>query len=130
MTPPMHRRVRSLLVDAGLADGYKVQMLTWSDTGKKADRFMVFRPSGGGNIDPTVSSEYYVVVDVVSAFISEAEATKLEADVQSIIDYVRMMPQPHDCIGYISNLGGIPSPVTTTEGRIVYRLQFATVFGD
>ncbi|WP_430522089.1 phage tail termination protein, partial [Klebsiella pneumoniae] len=35
----------------------------------------------------------------------------------------------HTCLGQISNMGGIPSPVITAEGRMVWRLQFACLFG-
>ncbi|VTT34740.1 Uncharacterised protein [Klebsiella pneumoniae] len=47
MNPPMHKRVRNIFVDAGLTVGYTVQSLTWTDTGKLTERFIVFRPNGG-----------------------------------------------------------------------------------
>ncbi|WP_445012405.1 phage tail termination protein, partial [Enterobacter hormaechei] len=47
MTTPMYKRVRNVLVDAGLTTGYIIQSLSWVDSGKLTDRFIVFRPNGG-----------------------------------------------------------------------------------
>lgn len=60
---------------------------------------------------------------------SAGDYAKSEADVQAIIDYVKQNPMTNPCLGQISNLGGIPSPVMTEEGRMVWRLQFASLFG-
>lgn len=54
---------------------------------------------------------------------------KAEADVEAIIEYVKANPMTNRFLGQISNMGGIPSPVMTTEGRMVWRLQFACLFG-
>ncbi|WP_438821221.1 phage tail termination protein, partial [Enterobacter hormaechei] len=35
-----------------------------------------------------------------------------------------------ECVGYIQNMGAIPAPVLTEEGRIVFRLQFACTYGE
>ena len=49
---------------------------------------------------------------------------------QSIIDFVQANPHADDCVGKIENMGAIPTPVYTDEGRLVFRLQFACIFGD
>lgn len=128
MNPPMHKRVRNFLVDAGLTSGYTVQSLTWTDTGKLAERFIVFRPNGGTAVDRDMAADYYVLVDVITGK-SAGDYAKSEADVQAIIDYVKQNPMTNPCLGQISNLGGISSPVMTEEGRMVWRLQFACLFG-
>lgn len=129
MNPPMHKRVRNLFADAGLSDGFKVQLLMWRDSGKSTDSFIVFRPNGGTQIDRDMGSEYYVLVDVISgADVSFYEST--DTAVQRIIEYVQQNPISDSCVGQILNMGGIPSPVTTTEGRLVYRLQFRCVYGE
>lgn len=128
MNHPMHKRVRNFLVDAGLTDGYTVQSLAWNDTGKLADRFIVFRPNGGTAVDRDMAADYYVLVDVITGK-STGDYAKSETDVQAIIDYVKQNPMTNPCLGQISNMGGIPSPVMTTEGRMVWRLQFACLFG-
>ncbi|HGM7115499.1 TPA: hypothetical protein ACKQEX_004341 [Serratia marcescens] len=127
MTPPMHRRVRDYFVDAGLTTGFIPQMLRWRDTKDLSDQFMVFRPNGGSPIRNELGSEYYILVDVIGA---DKEDEAADNAVQSIINHIQANPMPNDCIGHIENFGGIPSPVSTTEGRLVYRLQFACLYGE
>ena len=129
MTPPMHRRVRNLFVEVGLTATYTIQSLVWTDSGDLADRFIVFRPNGGSNIDRDIGAEYYVLVDIITAR-NAGDAAKSEADVQAIIDYIQRNPLPDPCVGQITNMGGIPSPMQTTEGRLVWRLQFACTYGE
>ncbi|CAI0817011.1 Uncharacterised protein [Serratia entomophila] len=127
MTPAMHRRVRDYFVDAGLTTGFITQMLRWRDTGKDVDKFLVFRPNSGSAIRNDLGSEYLVMVDVVGAINEDEEADNAT---QAIIGHIQANPMPNDCIGHIENVGGIPSPVSTTEGRLVYRLQFACLYGE
>lgn len=128
MNPPMYKRVRDVLVDAGIITGYIIQSLSWVDSGKLADRFIVFRPNGGTAIDRDMAADYYVLVDVIAGT-ANGDKAKAEADVEAIIEYVKANPMKNRCLGQISNMGGIPSPVMTTEGRMVWRLQFACLFG-
>ncbi|CAI0725086.1 phage tail termination protein [Serratia grimesii] len=127
MTPAMHRRVRDYFVDAGLTTGFITQMLRWRDTGNDIDKFIVFRPNGGSAIRNDLGSEYLVMVDVVGAINEDEDADNAA---QAIISHIQANPMPNDCIGHIENVGGIPSPVSTTEGRLVYRLQFACLYGE
>ncbi|MBH2762353.1 hypothetical protein I5Q24_07995 [Serratia marcescens] len=127
MTPAMHRRVRDYFVDAGLTSGFTAQMLRWRDTGKGEDKFIVFRPNGGSPVRNDLASEYLVLVDVIGA---EGEDEEVDNAVQAIISHIQNNPMPNDCIGHIENVGGIPPPVSTTEGRLVYRLQFACLYGE
>lgn len=127
MTPPMHTRVRNYLSDAGLTDGFKTQLLVWNDTGTATDKYLVFRPNGGSAVQNQLGAEYYVLVDVIGAKGGNAAVDEI---VQAIISYVQQNPMSDNCIGYLQNLGGIPAPVLTTEGRLVYRLQFVATHGD
>ncbi|KAB8312925.1 hypothetical protein EH228_04395 [Erwinia endophytica] len=127
MTPMMHERVRDLFVDAGLCDGFVVQTLYWKDAGKKLDKFIVFRPNGGTAIRDDLSSEYHILVDVVGAVDNNKD---VDVAVNNIVEYVQKWPLPNDCVGFIENMGSIPAPVLTSEGRLVYRLQFAVTFGE
>ncbi|EPT6909847.1 phage tail termination protein [Cronobacter sakazakii] len=127
MNPPMHTRVRDYFVDAGLAAGFTTQLLIWNDTGNMSERFMVFRPNGGSSIRNELGAEYYVLVDVIGA---KGGNGSVDAAVQSIIDVIQRNPMPNDCIGHIENVGGIPAPALTTEGRLVYRLLFAVLYGE
>ncbi|WP_105629745.1 hypothetical protein [Cronobacter malonaticus] len=127
MNPPMHTRLRDYFVGAGLTAGFTTQLLIWNDTGNMSERFMVFRPNGGSSIRNELGSEYYVLVDVIGA---KGGNGAVDAAVQSIIDVIQRNPMPNDCIGHIENVGGIPAPVPTTEGRLVYRLLFAILYGE
>lgn len=129
MTPSMHKRVRDLFVDAGLTTDYLVQMLKWTDTGKLTDAFIVFRPSGGTDIDEKLSSDYYVSVDIISAK-NTGSYEKSDNDVQIIIEYIKQNPLSNLCVGQITNVGGVPSPVMTTEERMVWRLLFSCRYGE
>lgn len=129
MNPPMHQRVKNLLVGAGLAAGYTVQSLMWNDTGDLKQRFIVFRPNGGTAVDRDIGSDHYVLVDLITGK-SSGDYAKSETDVQAIIDYVQQNPISDPCVGQITNMGGIPSPILTTEGRMVWRLQFACSYGE
>lgn len=129
MTPPMHRRVRDLISGAGLTTGYTIQMLRWNDTSNLSERFIVFRPNGGSDIDRDKGAEFYILVDVITGK-SAGDYEKSESDVQAIIEYVRNNPLSDPCVGQIKNMGGIPTPVETTEGRLVWRLQFACLYGE
>lgn len=129
MNPPMHQRVKNLLVSAGLAAGYTVQSLMWNDTGDLKQRFIVFRPNGGTAVDRDIGSDHYVLVDLITGK-SSGDYAKSETDVQAIIDYVQQNPISDPCVGQITNMGGIPSPIPTTEGRMVWRLQFACSYGE
>ncbi|MCU2335863.1 hypothetical protein N8Q16_06035 [Enterobacter hormaechei subsp. steigerwaltii] len=127
MTPMMHERVRNMFGDAGLTDGFTVQKLLYDDPGDSSTAVMVFRPNGGSAIRNALGSDYYVLVDVVGAKDKRGEALSA---VQRIVDYVQANPISDSCVGHIENMGGIPPPVLTEEGRIVFRLQFACLYGE
>ncbi|CAM7887936.1 phage tail termination protein [Enterobacter hormaechei subsp. xiangfangensis] len=127
MTPMMYERVRNLFVNAGLTAGFTVQQLMYDDPGDLSKAVMVFRPNGGANIRHELGSEYHVLVDVIGA--KDKRKAALDA-VQRIVDYVQDNPISDSCVGHIENMGGIPPPVLTEEGRIVFRLQFACLYGE
>ena len=113
--------------DAGLTTGFTVQQLMYDDPGDLSKAIMVFRPNGGSNIRTDLGSEYHVLVDVVGAKDKRKDALNA---VQRIVDYVQANPMADDCVGYIQNIGALPAPVLTEEGRIVFRLQFACTYGE
>ena len=127
MTPMMYERVRNMFVNAGLTAGFTVQQLMYDDPKDLSKAIMVFRPNGGANIRNQLGSEYHVLVDVIGA--KDKRKAALDA-VQRIVDYVQDNPISDSCVGHIENMGGIPPPVLTEEGRIVFRLQFACLYGE
>ncbi|WGL99162.1 hypothetical protein QE177_04580 [Arsenophonus sp. aPb] len=132
MTPPMYKRVSNLFIDAGLTEGFIVQYLLWTDDPNdrgKAKSYLVFRPGGGTNIDKDIGSDYFVMVDVISAKGQHAYKNADEA-VNRMIDYIKDHPLDDKCVGQITNFGGIPSPILTEEGRLVFRLMFSCLYGE
>lgn len=127
MTPMMHERVRNMFGDAGLTAGFTVQKLMYDDPEDLTQAVMVFRPNGGSNIRHDLGSEHHVLVDVIGAKDKRGDAANA---VQRIVDYVQANPMADECVGYIQNMGAIPAPVLTSEGRIVFRLQFACTYGE
>ncbi|WP_333896593.1 hypothetical protein [Mixta calida] len=127
MNPPMHTRVRNYFAVAGLTQGFTTQLLMWNDSGNLDESFMVFRPSGGSAIDRDISAEYYVLVDVIGA---KGGNGKVDERTQQLIEHVQKNPIGSPCIGQITNVGGIPSPIPTAEGRLVYRLLFSCLYGE
>ena len=127
MTPMMHERVRNMFGDAGLTAGFTVQQLMYDDPGDLSKAIMVFRPNGGSNIRTDLGSEYHVLVDVVGAKDKRKDALNA---VQRIVDFVQDNPISDSCVGHIENMGGIPPPVLTEEGRLVFRLQFSCLYGE
>ncbi|WP_226052652.1 hypothetical protein [Dickeya chrysanthemi] len=127
MTPLMYERVRNMFGDAGLTDGFTVQLLMYDDPGDLSKAAMVFRPNGGTAIRDNLGAEHYVLVDIVGAKDKRRDAASA---VQRIIDYVQANPMDDECVGFIQNMGGIPPPILTDEGRIVFRLQFACTYGE
>ncbi|CAM7333557.1 TPA: hypothetical protein JZ819_000310 [Escherichia coli] len=127
MTPMMHERVRNMFGDAGLTAGFTVQKLMYDDPEDLTQAVMVFRPNGGSNIRHDLGSEHHVLVDVIGAKDKRGDAANA---VQRIVDYVQANPMADECVGYIQNMGAIPPPVLTEEGRIVFRLQFACTYGE
>ncbi|MDF7681500.1 hypothetical protein PT300_13250 [Enterobacteriaceae bacterium ESL0689] len=127
MKPLMYERVRNLFGNAGLTDGFIVQQLFYDDPGDLSKALMVFRPAGGTAIRNDSGAEYNVLVDVIGA--KDRRGAAVEA-VQRIIDYIQANPMTDECVGYIQNTGGIPPPVLTEEGRIVFRLQFVCTYGE
>jgi len=127
MTPMMHERVRNMFGNAGLTTGFTVQKLMYDDPDDLTQAVMVFRPNGGSDIRHDLGSEHHVLVDVIGAKDKRGDATNA---VQRIVDYVQANPMADECVGYIQNMGAIPAPVLTAEGRIVFRLQFACTYGE
>lgn len=123
----MHERVRNMFGDAGLTAGFTVQKLMYDDPEDLTQAVMVFRPNGGSNIRHDLGSEHHVLVDVIGAKDKRGDAANA---VQRIVDYVQSNPMADECVGYIQNMGAIPPPVLTEEGRIVFRLQFACTYGE
>ena len=108
MTPEMYERVRNFFVDAGLTTGFIVQMLAWDDTKKLTDAFIVFRPNGGTDILNDIGSDFYVLVDVISAKDKRRAAAE---KAKELIEYATQNDVSDECLGLIQNRGDRKSVV-------------------
>ena len=127
MTPAMYMRLKDLFVAAGLTTDFKVQWRQWRDTGKDADQFIVFRPSGGTNIEYDRGGDWYVMVDVVS---SKANPDAADAAVNAIVEYISVQSGADDCGGALQLVGNVPAAIPTEEGRLVTRLLISCTYGE
>ena len=127
MTDAMFERVKNSFVAAGLTTGWIVQLLFFEDSGKLTDSFIVFRPNGGTEIQNDLGADYYVSVDLVAAKDKRRLATE---KAKELLKYVQDNPLADECLGMIHNMGNLPSPILTAEGRCVFRLQFSCVYGE
>ncbi|EMY3089041.1 hypothetical protein AAIL13_004071 [Raoultella ornithinolytica] len=127
MTPAMYMRLKDLFVAEGLTSGFKVQWRIWRDTGKNADQFIVFRPSGGTNVEYDRGGDWYVMVDVVS---SKSDPDAADSAVNAIVEYISAQSGADDCVGALSLVGNVPAPISTEEGRLVTRLLVSCTYGE
>ncbi|HHL0435964.1 TPA: hypothetical protein ACQZ9I_004364 [Klebsiella pneumoniae] len=127
MTPAMYIRLKDLFSAEGLTTGFKVQWRQWKDSGKDADQFIVFRPSGGTDIIYDRGGDWYVMVDVVS---SKANPDAADAAVNAIVEYISAQSGDDDCVGALRLVGNVPAPIPTEEGRLVTRLLVSCTYGE
>lgn len=127
MTPAMYMRLKDLFVAEKLTEGFKVQWRQWKDSGKDADQFIVFRPSGGTDIIYDLGGDWYVMVDVVS---SKTNPDTADAAVNAIVEYVSAQSGADDCVGALQLVGNVPAAIPTEEGRLVTRLLISCTYGE
>jgi len=127
VTPPMYRRLRDHFEDAGLTAGFTIQTLMWNDTGKLSDAFIVFRSGGGSDVQHDRGGDFFVMVDVVGAKGKNAEA---DAAANRIADFISNQEGADSCVGVMRLLGGLPAPIVSAEGRIIYRLLVCCTYGE
>lgn len=127
MTPAMYMRLKDLFVAEGLTAGFKVQWRQWRDSGKDADQFIVFRPSGGTNIEYDRGGDWYVMVDIIA---SKSNPDAADSAVNAIVAYINTQAEADECVGALSLVGSIPSAIPTEEGRLVNRLLVSCTYGE
>lgn len=127
MTPLMYERVRDLMKEQVLPATVITQLRYWRDNKNAKSAFVVFSPSGGSAIRKDLGSEYMVRVDVIGPKEDDPLADEIA---NLILSFVQDNPMPNDCIGHIENVGGFPRPMLSAEGRVVYSLLFACLYGE
>ena len=127
MTPAMYMRLKDLFMAEGLTTGFKVQWRQWKDSGRDADQFIVFRPSGGTNVEYDRGGDWYVMVDVVS---SKSDPDAADAAVNAIVEYISEQSGADDCVGALQLVGNVPAAIPTEDGRLVTRLLISCTYGE
>jgi len=127
VTPPMYRRLRDHFKDAGLTAGLTIQTLMWNDTGKLSDAFIVFRSGGGSDVQHDRGGDFFVMVDVIGAKGKNGEA---DAAANRIAEFISDQEGADSCVGAMRLLGGVPAPIPSAEGRLIYRLMVCCTYGE
>lgn len=127
MTPPMYLRLRDHFEDAGLTAGLTIQILMWNDTGKPSDAFIVFRSGGGSDVQHDRGGDFFVMVDVIGA---KGKNTVADAVVNRIAEFISDQEGDDSCVGAMQLLGGVPAPIPSAEGRLIYRLMVCCTYGE
>lgn len=127
MTTPMYLRLRDHFRDAGLTAGLTIQTLMWNDTGKPSDAFIVFRSGGGSDIQHDRGGDFFVMVDVIGA---KGKNTVANAVANRIAEFISDQEGADSCVGAMRLLGGIPAPIVSAEGRIIFRLLVCCTYGE
>lgn len=122
MSTPVFINLMNYLKISHLTDGYKLQMVQWEeqpdDNGTM--KYMVFQPNGGSGRVYDIGADDTVMLALVSA---KKDALPVIERSQEILDYVTEHPID-SCLNSVFNLGGMPTPIPTEEGRTVIRLLF------
>ncbi|WP_392559787.1 phage tail termination protein [Orbus mooreae] len=121
----MYQKAREYVAKSGLLGGVIIQYLIWKDKGKDKT-YLVFRPSGGSSLSGSLGNEYHVLIDFIAP---DNDPESIDDLVTNVAEYITQH-QFDDCLGFIQVLGAIPTPVTTEDGRIVYRLQISIKHGN
>jgi len=127
VTPPMYLRLRDHFEDAGLTAGLTIQILMWNDTGKPSDAFIVFRSGGGSDVQHDRGGDFFVMVDVIGA---KGKNTVADAVANRIAEFISDQEGADSCVGAMRLLGGVPAPIPSAEGRLIYRLMVCCTYGE
>lgn len=121
----MYKQIREYLAKSGFIGNAVIQYLIWKDKGKDKTH-IVFRPNGGSVLSGLLGNEYHVLIDFIAP---DNDPESIDDLVTNIVDYI-MKNQFDEYLGSIQVMGAIPTPVTTTDNRIIYRLQVSIKHGN
>ncbi len=117
----IHEKFERYLNRGNLLDGFIVQYLTWNEQpDEKTQQYAVIQPDDGCGRFADLGADDFVVLILVSAW-KDPEPTVIRAN--EILNYVAN--NSLDCeLNSIYNLGGLPRPIPTEEGRFILKLSF------
>lgn len=117
----IHEKFERYLNKGNLLDGFIVQYLTWNEQpDEKTQQYAVIQPDDGGGRFADLGADDFVTLVLVSAQY-DPEPALIRAN--EILNFVAEFPD--DCeLNSIYNLGGLPRPIPTEEGRFILKLSF------
>lgn len=117
----IHEAFERYLNRGNLLDGFIVQYLTWNEQpDEKTQQYAVIQPDDGSSRFADLGADDFVTLVLVSAQY-DPEPVLIRAN--EIINYVAN--NSLDCeLNSIYNLGGLPRPIPTEEGRFILKLSF------
>lgn len=121
----MYKEFHNYLSRTELLKGAIVQYLRWRDVGQDKI-YLVFRPSGGSNLSNSLANEYFVQVDFVAPC---NDLEQIDDLVHNVVDYIKEN-QFDEKLGNVQVVGNIPSPISTVDDRLVYRLLISVQNGE
>lgn len=124
----MTDRLTAYLKDAGLTDGYKVQVMFWRDTGKATDKFIVVQPGGGTIVTDGLANDYFMSVWIVGAQGGE-DMAQVIARSREVMEYIKAH-QIDSCLGSVNLMQPMPTPTQTGEKRVAMLISLRIRYGE
>lgn len=117
----IHEKFERYLNRGNLLDGFIVQYLTWNEQPEeKTQQYAVIQLDNGSGRFADLGADDFVTLVLVSAQ-HDPEPALIRAN--EILNFVAEFPD--DCeLNSIYNLGGLPRPIPTEEGRFILKLSF------
>ncbi len=117
----IHEKFERYLNKGNLLDGFIVQYLTWNEQpDENTQQYAVIQPDDGSGRFADLGADDFVTLVLVSAQ-HDPEPALIRAN--EILNFVAEFPD--DCeLNSIYNLGGLPRPIPTEEGRFILKLSF------
>jgi hypothetical protein len=111
------------LLASGLINGYKLQMHFWSDTGIKTDKFVVIQSNGGNALRKGLGTESFILLTIVG---DRSNIKSVGDKANEIVAYITENPVS-ECLNLLEANGGIPTPILTEEGRVIFRIPIRNI---
>ncbi|HDU8435941.1 TPA: hypothetical protein ACKRY1_000474 [Proteus mirabilis] len=117
----IHEKFERYLNRGNLLDGFIVQYLTWNEQPEeKTQQYAVIQLDNGSGRFADLGADDFLTLVLVSAQY-DPEPALIRAN--EILNFVAEFPD--DCeLNSIYNLGGLPRPIPTEEGRFILKLSF------
>ncbi|MDM3613617.1 hypothetical protein O9381_18885 [Proteus mirabilis] len=117
----IHEKFERYLNRGNLLDGFIVQRFAWDEEeDTRHQQYAVIQPDDGSGRFADLGADDFVTLVLVSAQ-HDPEPSLIRAN--EILNFVAEFPD--DCeLNSIYNLGGLPRPIPTEEGRFILKLSF------